>query len=46
MSKLSLVIVLVIGVIVIIGAVFVMTWEIPPPTTKVEKVIPNARFPR
>ncbi len=46
MSKLSLVIAIVIGVFVILGAVFVLTWEIPPPTTKVEKVIPNARLPR
>ena len=28
------------------GAAFVMTWEITPPTTQVEKVISNDRFPR
>lgn len=26
------------------GGVFLMTWEIPAPSTKVEKVIPNDRF--
>ena len=28
------------------GAAFVMTWDMPPPTTQVEKVISNDRFPR
>ncbi len=28
------------------GGVFLMTWDIPPPSAKVEKVIPNDRFPR
>ena len=30
--------------LVVVGAVFVMTWEIPMPSTEVEKVIPNDRF--
>ncbi|MDP6352509.1 MAG: hypothetical protein QF926_16160 [Alphaproteobacteria bacterium] len=28
------------------GGVFLMTWDIPPPSAEVEKVIPNDRFPR
>jgi hypothetical protein len=28
------------------GGVFLMTWDIPAPTKKVEKVIPNDRFER
>ena len=28
------------------GAVFLATWEIPPPSAKVEKVIPDERFTR
>ncbi len=28
------------------GAVFLATWEIPPPSAKVEKVIPDDRFTR
>lgn len=28
------------------GGVFLATWKIPAPTAKVEKVIPDERFPR
>lgn len=28
------------------GGVFLMTWDIPPPSGEIEKVIPNERFPR
>jgi hypothetical protein len=28
------------------GAVFLVTWEIPAPTSPVEQVIPDARLPR
>ncbi|MCC7016101.1 MAG: hypothetical protein IT564_02725 [Rhodospirillales bacterium] len=28
------------------GGVFLATWEVPAPTAKVEKVIPDERFPR
>lgn len=28
------------------GVVFLLTWDIPPPSAEVEKVIPNDRFPR
>lgn len=28
------------------GAAFLLTWDFPPPTATVEKVIPNDRFPR
>ena len=28
------------------GGVFLATWEIPAPTAKVEKVIPDERLPR
>lgn len=30
--------------LIVVGAVFVMTWEIPMPATQVETVIPNDRF--
>ncbi|MBF0168582.1 MAG: hypothetical protein HQL45_13230 [Alphaproteobacteria bacterium] len=26
------------------GVVFLASWDLPPPTAKVEKVIPNERF--
>ena len=28
------------------AAVFLMTWDIPPPTATVEKIIPDDRFPK
>lgn len=28
------------------GAVFLATWDIPPPSKPVEKVIPDAKLPR
>lgn len=28
------------------GAAFLMTWDIPPPTAPVQKVIPNDRLPK
>ncbi|MGO8868477.1 MAG: hypothetical protein ACLQME_18465 [Alphaproteobacteria bacterium] len=46
MSKLSRIIALFILVVVAAAAVFLATWQIPAPTAKVEKVIPNERFPR
>jgi hypothetical protein len=38
---------LIIAVLVIAGgAVFLATWNIPPPTKPVEKVVPDAKLPR
>jgi len=46
MKKLSkFILVLVVGVIVGGGA-FLVTWDIPAPVTSVERVLPDARFPR
>lgn len=46
MSKLLLTVVAVIVVIIVGGGAFLMVWNIPAPTARVEKVIPDARFPR
>ena len=46
MSKFSLFILLALVALIGGGAFFVLTWDIPPPTSKVEKVIPDARFSR
>ena len=46
MSKLSLFIVIVVIAALGAGTFFLLTWEIPPPTSKVEKVIPDERLPR
>jgi hypothetical protein len=29
---------------IVVGGGFLVSWDIPPPTERVEKVIPNARF--
>jgi hypothetical protein len=46
MRHFSRVVVLVVFALVIGGAIFLATWDIPAPTATVEKVIPNDRFPR
>lgn len=48
MSKKNILLVSVVaGVLVLlVGAAFLMTWEVPRPTAQVEKVIPDERFPR
>ncbi len=46
MSRLHRVIAIAALVVVAGVAVFLMTWEIPPPTATVEKVIPDDRFPQ
>jgi hypothetical protein len=45
MSKALVAVTLVVAVVAIGGGVL-LTWEIPAPTTQVEKVIPDDRFPR
>ena len=46
MGRLLLIIVALIVVILVGGTIFLMVWNIPAPTAHVEKVIPDARFPR
>lgn len=46
MKNFSRLVVLAVAVLVVGGAVFLATWDIPAPTAAVEKVIPNDRFPR
>jgi hypothetical protein len=33
-------------VILLGGVIFLVTWDIPPPTAQVEEVIPDERLPR
>ncbi len=33
-------------IIVLGGLIFVVTWDIPPPTQQIETVIPDDRLPR
>ena len=46
MSKFLLILFILILVALGGGAVFLATWDIPPPSEPVEKVIPDERFPR
>jgi hypothetical protein len=46
MKNVSRVMLIVAAVAVVGLAVFLATWDIPAPTAKVEKVIPDERFPR
>lgn len=46
MSKLSRFIALFVVLVIAAGAIFLGTWPLPVPTAKVEKVIPNDRFPK
>ena len=46
MRKLTMIIGVTLLVLLGTGAAFLATWEIPPPSAKIEKVIPDDRFPR
>jgi hypothetical protein len=46
MRKSSLFLIFIILGVLAGGAVYLATWEIPPPTVKVEKVLSDERFPR
>lgn len=46
MRRLFLILFLLVVVLSAGGAVFVATWDIPPPTSEVRKVVPDERFPR
>jgi hypothetical protein len=45
MKKVSRIVVIVLVAIVLGSVAFLATWDIPPPVTAVEKVIPDERFP-
>jgi hypothetical protein len=46
MSRVTRVIVILVAIVVVGGAAALAMWDIPAPSTKVEKVIPDARFQR
>jgi hypothetical protein len=45
-TKVILVLVVVAAVGLLGGGAFLAFWDIPAPTAKVEKVLPDARFPK
>ena len=46
MSTIGRVLLLVALVVVLGGTVFLLTWEIPAPTARIERVIPDDTLPR
>lgn len=46
MSKLSRVFLVLIAVLVAGGSIYLAAWDPPAPSSRVEKVVPNDRFPR
>ncbi len=46
MRKSSLVLIVLVLAVLAAGAAVLATWEIPPPSAAVEKVLPDERFPR
>ncbi len=45
MSTINRILVAVLLVLVVGGTVFLVTWDIPPPTARVERVLPPDQFP-
>ena len=46
MGKVTVALVIVIALLLLGGAAFLAFWNPPPPSAPVEKVIPDARFPK
>jgi hypothetical protein len=46
MSTVTRVLLVVLLVVVLGGTVFLVTWDIPPPTARIEQVIPDDQLPR
>lgn len=45
MKVLSRILILLVLVVIVGGAVFLMTWDIPAPTHLIEKPLPNDKLP-
>ncbi len=46
MSKASLIVFAIFVALVVGGGIFLAAWDIPAPLTRIEKVVPNDRFPK
>lgn len=46
MRRLRRILLFLVLLVVVAGVVFLATWDIPPPSSQVEKVIPDERFSR
>jgi hypothetical protein len=45
MSTINRLFIVLLLVLVLGGTVFLVTWEIPPPTSRVERILPDETFP-
>jgi hypothetical protein len=46
MSAINRILLVVLLIVVLGGAAFLVTWEIPAPTARIERVIPDDQLPR
>lgn len=46
MSKIAAVLVVLVLAVIVGGGIFLATFDLPPPSAKVEKVIPDDKLPR
>jgi hypothetical protein len=46
MSTINRTLMVLLLVLVLGGAMFLVTWDIPPPTARVERVVPDGQLPR
>ncbi|MDA0260659.1 MAG: hypothetical protein O3A21_00455 [Proteobacteria bacterium] len=46
MSRTPIILLLIVLAGIVGGFAFLATWDIPPPSARVEQVIPNDRFPK
>lgn len=46
MSTINRIVLVLLLVVLLGGTVFLMTWEMPPPTARIERVIPDDQLPR
>jgi len=44
--KMTVIVLVLLAGLVVSGGVFLLVWDIPPPTQNVEKVLADDRFPR
>ncbi len=46
MSKLSRIVLVLVAILLAGGSIYLAAWDPPAPSSRVEKVVPNDRFPR
>jgi hypothetical protein len=46
MKTVSRIVIIGVALLIAAGIAFLATWDIPPPKTPVEKIVPSDRFPR